>query len=295
MGVSKEKLIQIKKEIHNCRLDLEEKEHKNIHEAPKPTFKPNKKMGEGTVSKTEMKYRQALMTPFKSPYNKIKKIIKGNSTDEQKKKDIDATLQSFRGQINFKKIVESHIYDINSSAIDKANKELKALEKEKKESLTIIIREANDNKYRPDQALLLSPLLLQQWSNIENILDDLEADIDQAWQRCAIIKQTRPNYVCPFDEYLDDSFYRTQNRTDGMGWYGWFKSNEAGLLATFMMSAAVLGSLVADWVSMGDDRVCEDCLELEANSPYLLTEWPQEPHFGCRCEMQNIRLAGSNN
>lgn len=300
MNLNKQQLIQIKNEIHNCRLDLEEIEHGHVHEARKPTHKPNKNMGEGKASKAEIDYRTDLITPFQEPHAKIKKIIHGPGTEEQKKKEIDSTIQDFK-KTDFKPIINTHIYDINQTAIDWANKELQRIEDEKKkETLHPTIHEAQGNKYQPNQAETLSPLIIQQYGNMGNILDGLENDIDQAWQRCAIIKKTRPKHQCPFDDYLDESFARAENRADGMGWYGWFKANETGLLATFMMGSVVLGSLEADWTPCeitGDcptpGPVCEECWALYDENPYLITNWPEEPHFGCRCSMQNVRLASS--
>lgn len=38
-----------------------------------------------------------------------------------------------------------------------------------------------------------------------------------------------------------------------------------------------------NWRTMEDDRVCETCLEYEAESPHPIEEFPDPPHVGCRC------------
>ena len=54
----------------------------------------------------------------------------------------------------------------------------------------------------------------------------------------------------------------------------------AGLLAAYI--AAGLNSL--QWITAGDERVCETCLANEAGSPYSLLGAPQLPaHPRCRC------------
>lgn len=42
-------------------------------------------------------------------------------------------------------------------------------------------------------------------------------------------------------------------------------------------------TLYLNWVTMGDDRVCPECEEYEAKSPYLVYEFPHVPHPYCRC------------
>jgi hypothetical protein len=44
------------------------------------------------------------------------------------------------------------------------------------------------------------------------------------------------------------------------------------------------GVVAAGWVTVGDGRVCLSCEENEANSPYLLADFPSMPdHARCRC------------
>jgi hypothetical protein len=38
-----------------------------------------------------------------------------------------------------------------------------------------------------------------------------------------------------------------------------------------------------NWRTMEDDRVCETCIEYEAQNPWPIDEFPDPPHVGCRC------------
>jgi uncharacterized protein (UPF0179 family) len=304
MILNREKLIQIQKEVHNCRVDLEEMQHGHVHEARKPTFKPNKNLGEGKASKLEMDYRADLITPFKTPYNKIKEILNGKGNNEQKRREIQDILQDFKRSWNYRATVNEHIYKISDTAIDKANRILKQLEKDaEKEHAFINIMEATErNKYQPDQSDILSPLLLQQYNNIEDILDSVGYDVDQAYQRCAIIQKTRPDFKCNISDYIDEAFAKAEARADGMGYFGWFKGDEVSELATMILGVGVLGHIEADWTPCevsgdcpSDGPVCEDCWALYDENPHLIVNWPEEPHFGCRCSRSNYRLASMNN
>lgn len=41
--------------------------------------------------------------------------------------------------------------------------------------------------------------------------------------------------------------------------------------------------LYLNWVTMGDDHVCETCQDYEDGSPYRVEEFPHIPHPFCRC------------
>ena len=43
------------------------------------------------------------------------------------------------------------------------------------------------------------------------------------------------------------------------------------------------GITYLNWRTMEDDRVCETCLEYEAQNPWPIDEFPNPPHVGCRC------------
>ena len=42
-------------------------------------------------------------------------------------------------------------------------------------------------------------------------------------------------------------------------------------------------SLLLDWVSMRDRKVCQTCRLYESRGPYKPSEYPPVPHVGCRC------------
>lgn len=51
--------------------------------------------------------------------------------------------------------------------------------------------------------------------------------------------------------------------------------------------------LYLNWVTMGDDLVCEECLEYEAGSPYPVDLFPHIPHPFCRCQPEPCDADGN--
>jgi len=44
-------------------------------------------------------------------------------------------------------------------------------------------------------------------------------------------------------------------------------------------------SVLLDWITAGDDRVCDTCSGYEDSSPYTPEDVPDYPHMGCRCSI----------
>jgi hypothetical protein len=249
--------------------------------AIKPTLKPNLKMGEGTPKKVEVDYRQTLMNPFKEPLVEIKKII-GNDelTIDTKKARINLILTALKNP----PVIQSTLLDITNKAIGTANTALGKIESKDK----TVVNAVQD--FNPNPHQITAPLMVQQTDNHDNIVDTLENDLNQGLDMCAVQQRKNMNFVCPVD-YVDQSFNTAQNRLDGMGWFGWFNANQIGSIATLALGTVVLGDLIADWVTAGDENVCADCQDMADNGPYSVLSWPEEQHFGDRCSMENIRLA----
>lgn len=274
MTISRTKLLQLREAVKLCRHEIEQSQHHHLHQASKPDFKPNPNLGEGSASKEEKDYRKEVLALLALLYTPISKIAKDSklSLDEKiiKTNNLIETNAAKYGQV-----IVKNTKTIFDSAVTSANNDLKKIDK-------------NLKKLAPSQGYL-DRVQQQQRSNAMHILDALQGKIEMGLFMDEINDDLREDYEYNY-AYVDDAFNESKNRLDGMGWYGWTKSNEAGLIGTFALGAAILGDLVADWVSMGDDKTCEDCFELEANSPYSVLSWPVEPHFGCRCGMKNIRL-----
>jgi hypothetical protein len=94
-------------------------------------------------------------------------------------------------------------------------------------------------------------------------------------------------------EGWENGFNDAQNNLDKLGLFGWLTTNHLAFYSTLLWGTVLVGEIIADWVTEGDDRVCDECLENEANSPYSIFDkiWLIIVHFGCRCWMDNIRLA----
>jgi hypothetical protein len=283
-----------------------------INSMDKPlTFKPDLSMGEGVPTPEEVQYRQDLLKLAKDLYKKIEGTINQNLPVNDKIRKIDAYINDFilEGQ----KVVLQHIPRTWNNAEKEGMRKLESLAPEKD------FQEKKINTSPKDL------IIQQQQMNIEDIGLKLRGRIRQylnikaiktedktpshltntltnavptsKWTRCMIdLSQTDPSLTeqelreaCEEREW-ESYFGDVENSTDKLGLFGWITANQLGLLAALTMGTVIIGDLVADWVSQGDDRVCDECLELEANSPYSVLAWPESPHFGCRCELQNIRL-----
>jgi len=75
------------------------------------------------------------------------------------------------------------------------------------------------------------------------------------------------------------SFSNQSRIADQMGMFGGVEAEKNGKLEAYYNE-----SVLIPWVTVGDDSTCEDCLELEAKGPYRPDEFPEPPHYGCRCE-----------
>jgi len=74
-----------------------------------------------------------------------------------------------------------------------------------------------------------------------------------------------------------------QSIMDQVGLFGNTESTKYGMLDSFIKSNTTSDSIIMiPWVCAGDNT-CEDCLEIEANGPYLPEDYPEPPHYGCEC------------
>jgi len=80
----------------------------------------------------------------------------------------------------------------------------------------------------------------------------------------------------PYAENI--AFQNEQNIADKMGMFGGIEAEKQGSLT----ESYGLG-VVFPWVTQGDESVCEDCADLESGGPYPADDYPEPPHFGCRC------------
>lgn len=274
------------------------------------TWTPDENMGEGQATTEELSYRQDLLDLGNRLFKAVGKIMDADYTYSVQIQKIDIAINDFiqEGQ----KLVLKQIPKTWNDSVEKGMNTLQRIKR--------------SNKYDEDQIQTQSKDLIisQQQMNIEDIalrvrgrlrqqilIDEIHTTpptpshinntITNAiprpnWTQCMIdLNKTSPNLT---EEELRDEcsrewetgFSDVEQNLDKMGLAGWLWANKLALISTLAMGTAVIGDLIADWVSQQDDRVCEDCLELEAGSPYSVLSWPDEPHFGCRCEMQNIRL-----
>jgi hypothetical protein len=258
-----------------------------------PTFEPDAKMGEGTASDTELSFRKALIDLNQPIYDIIIKGIKeneGSLTKQLAIVDEQTALLLKQGT----PIILATDKSMTDDFVTIANSNLK--------KITPTIKQI-----KPDLSDNLSILQDEQADDWKNICDDLNYKIKSGLRQQALTnnlhtkpapstkakKKPKKKVVENDYDYVNVAFNQTQQRQDGLGWYGYSQASLIGLHGTYFNAIAaglVIGSggaivsdLVADWVSQGDSDVCPDCEDLEAGGPYSIFNWPQDPHFGCRC------------
>jgi|GEM_PF-2807927 len=74
------------------------------------------------------------------------------------------------------------------------------------------------------------------------------------------------------------TFNNESQKLEHVGQFGYHESSVQGNLDT-----AAMEGILFPWVSQGDDNVCLDCSDLEEGSPYPANDYPEAPHYGCRC------------
>ncbi len=243
-----------------------------------PDFTPDEDLGEGEATDEEWEYREELLAALALIYPGLSKLIKSNLTVEEKLTKVDEYIDKFI--TNAQKITTTTTTAAWDTAVQSANSQVKDKTTKLRTNAT------------PDTARL-DTIQLQQTNNIEDIALVLRGRIRQG----LLIAEIQSNYELSDDQsenkynYLDNAFLTAQTNLDKAGMYGWIESNKAGLLETFAVAGTILGAvIVAPWVTMGDDNVCEECLDLAANGPYSVLFWPADPHFGCRCGQGEIEI-----
>lgn len=76
----------------------------------------------------------------------------------------------------------------------------------------------------------------------------------------------------------NNAFRQQQEILDQVGMFGGVESEKGGVLSVYYGETVLI-----PWETQGDDSVCEDCLILEAGGPYSPNNFPEPPHYGCRC------------
>jgi hypothetical protein len=276
---------------------------------PQLTFKPDKDIGEGTATKEELEYRKELLSLLEKLYEEINKFIWKKEAPIKKLDKIEKLIDKF--VVNGQKLVEKSIPQIWDEGIDEGLNELEKIDSESEykidkidDSKQGLIREQQTRNIRKIGNNLLGrleQLILINTINENKAPSKQKKSIQKAvptsnWTEC-MRQLNKEDSTLTVDELRDycesyeSAFNEAQNNTDKAGMWGWLAAHREALLSALIMGTGILGDLIADWVTWGDDRVCDECLELEAKSPYSILSWPSEPHFGCRCEQQNVRLA----
>jgi len=246
----------------------------------KPTFVPNPNIGEGIATPAEAGYRNALIYNLKEIYEPIMNTVHDGTPSLAKIDKISKYIDNFVRKNQRETDLQPHQFFYK--AVLKANVKLHKLEPQLPE-------------IHPDYTKL-KPIQLQQHVNAQSIGDFLKAQVSQALlihdiQTQAAATKKKPTPEEDMDDNIDSGFQKSQDRLDLMGLSGFVESNKAGMLSVYAAGGILLGEVIyVEWVSAGDDQVCDDCDELEAGSPYAVNDYPATPHPGCRCEPGDITI-----
>lgn len=277
---------------------------------PQLTFKPDEDIGEGTATKEEYAYRQQLLNLLKDLHSDVEDVIKNDDEPLEKIEDVDKLIDSFidDGQ----DIVNETIQDTWDEGIEQAIDTLNDIDDDKNndtinpdtDKLDLILQQQLFNiedvglkiRGRIRQFILVQAINQQPTTDTKNkTIKKASPTPNSTWTECMRelhrlqpkLTETELRDQCEWDR----SFVDAESNIDKMGVWGWIMAHEGSILATLIIGTGVIGDLIADWVTVGDDSVCDVCLDLESNNPYSVLDWPSDPHFGCRCEKENVRLA----
>lgn len=277
-------------------------------------FQPNKNLGEGQATPEELKYREDLLKLTEQLYKDTTKVLNSNSTPDEQIKEINKLIDTFisEGQ----DLVNTSLPETWDKGVNDGIKELKNIDNKKSyntkkiqtNKLDLILQQQLFNiediglklRGRLRQFILINAIQEPNDTSVEKSII-LKATPTSKWTKCMLQMHTRYPHMSEeelrteCEKEIEPAFQDVQDNIDKMGLFGWLTTHHEAFLGTLMMGAMVLGDLIADWVTMGDERVCEECQEAESKGPYSIFDaiWSLLIHFGCRCWMDNIRLATS--
>lgn len=251
------------------------KKHKAYKEdtnTPEPSFSPDLELGEGEADDSEIEYRESLINELEDLYKIIYPITISTSAFKVKEAKINEALTSFENRT--KEVMNSITNETWEAGVENGNTTLQDVLGTKR-------------KFKGDEERL-KVIQGEQEINIKDITNFLTGRLLVG---LAVIDVYQFYEGSPDYNFINGGFNTAQSRLDKMGMYGHTHTNMQSYLSALRAGANVLDKiLIADWVTWGDSHVCDDCQDLEANGPYLLSAWPQEPHFGCRCERGDVRV-----
>lgn len=285
---------------------------------PKLTFEPNENIGEGGATSEELAYRQELLDLLKELYEDVNEIINQDKGPLDKIRRIDFLIDTFIS--DGQDIVNEVIPQTWDDGVDEAITTLEEIDDTEDfdtneadtEKLDLILQQQLMNiediglrlRGRIRQSILVNaiqrPLQEAQQQN-KAITKKASKKYPASWTPCMIQIARRESNLTE-DELREQciwesGFIEAEENTDKTGVWGWIEANKEALLAGLIMGAGIVGDLIADWATCedlnncpSDGPVCDECQAMSGET-YYLTAWPGEPHFGCRCGMDNIRLA----
>ncbi len=75
-----------------------------------------------------------------------------------------------------------------------------------------------------------------------------------------------------------------QGIMEQVGMFGSIEAQKGASLESYQLLQNSQGYMAyIPWVPVGDESTCDDCWELADKGPYPVDNFPEPPHYGCRC------------
>lgn len=291
----------------------------DIHKEIGVSYKPNLNIGEGIPSNQEVQYRQILLNYLQEIDLKFRKLRQTNADPDNKISEIDGLIETAKN--NLQKFIQSKLkqrFDDGTSRMGGYAK--KAGVNQTDINKAIATTKDRWNSILRQQLMNIEDILLtlrgrlRQIINIDDVFSYYRNKDENATKKEHLIKETYPadwnqcmidlhkknpkldedqlREECNMEEETDSAFTNAKNKTDLMGMFGFLESNKAAYLATAIgLMQLVLGlKIVIEWTTCEDNNncasdnpVCEDCLAAKDGGPYSPDAFPEDQHYGERC------------
>jgi len=96
------------------------------------------------------------------------------------------------------------------------------------------------------------------------------------------LKQANSGRVNDPNTVENIAFSNSQRIQESIGLFGAVEGQKQGQLNTWKALQDSGTNVMIPWETEGDERVCGECSDLEGQL-FLPSDYPEPPHFGCRC------------
>lgn len=239
----------------------------------KPIFKPTPNIGEGEASKEEHDYRAELLLLLGVFFSRVMENLKTQYPNSNKIVRIENLGNEWTYTAG--QTIERQLNKIFQLGVKDMNLQLQAV------GLAPQAKTGNMKYYT---------LLQQQTSNLEFISREVIDKLSQQLRIQDIEKQFTTSREARTTPTPNNVFNVAKRRTDAMGSYG---ANVAFVTGQQTAAQEWIDTILLDWVTAHDRKVCKTCIGYEEMGPYKVDKVPIIPHNFCRCRLR-VHRTGNN-